>query len=344
MSNEKIVKTLLNSVRALIGLVSFLIIVIAFLIFCIETNILKSDPKESALQKNDTSSFYLNAIIPPDTMWHPPLENTIPETAEGDLIRYGKELVAHTSLYFGPKGSVAQITNGMNCQNCHLAAGTKVFGNNYSAVASTYPKMRARSGKIESIEKRVADCFERSLNGTSPSYDSKEMKAIVAYIKWLGTDVPKGKTPAGASIYNLKYMDRAADPAKGKLVYAAKCQKCHAENGEGILAQDGNSYTYPPLWGEHSYNIGAGIFRLSRMAGYVKMNMPFGTTYDSPQLSDEEAWDVAAFINSQTRPQKDLSSDWPDISKKPFDHPFGPYADKFPETQHKFGPYLQMKK
>ena len=68
--------------------------------------------------------------------------------------------------------------------------------------------------------------------------------------------------------------------------------------------------------------------------------MPFKiATHNSPTLTNEEAWDVAAFVNSQPRPKKDLSNDWPDISKKPFDHPFGPYTDGFTETEHKFGPY-----
>jgi thiosulfate dehydrogenase len=35
--------------------------------------------------------------------------------------------------------------------------------------------------------------------------------------------------------------------------------------------------------------------------------------------------------------------DWPNISKKPIDHPFGPYADVFSEKQHKYGPYKPIK-
>ena len=66
--------------------------------------------------------------------------------------------------------------------------------------------------------------------------------------------------------------------------------------------------------------------------------MPFGTDYHDPKLTDEEAWDVAAFVNSQPRPKKDLSKDWPKIAGKPVDHPFGPYADKFTEQEHKYGP------
>jgi thiosulfate dehydrogenase len=106
------------------------------------------------------------------------------------------------------------------------------------------------------------------------------------------------------------------------------------------MAADGKGYTYPPLWGPNSYNSGAGLFRLSRFAGYVRDNMPLNqATHNAPALSDEEAWDVASFVNSRPRPSKDLSSDWPNIAKKPIDHPFGPYADGFSETQHKFGPF-----
>ena len=71
--------------------------------------------------------------------------------------------------------------------------------------------------------------------------------------------------------------------------------------------------------------------------------MPFNqSTHTNPALTTEEAWDVAAFVNSQPRPQKDISKDWPDISKKPVDHPFGPYTDGFSEQQHKFGPFAPI--
>lgn len=275
--------------------------------------------------------------------WKAPDVNTIPANALGEEILYGKELVAHTSDYLGPKGTILQMSNGMNCQNCHLDAGTKPFGNNYSAVASTYPKFRARSGTQETIEKRVNDCFERSLNGTSLKEDSKEMKAIVAYIHWLGTDVKKNEVPVGAGLTELSFLDRAADPLRGKLVYEEKCTVCHSKNGEGIANAENTGWTYPPLWGEKSYNNGAGLFRLSRFAGYIKTNMPLGATADAPQLSDEEAWDIAAYVNSMDRPSKDLSKDWPDISKKPLDHPFGPFNDGFDEKQHKYGPFLPIK-
>lgn len=282
------------------------------------------------------------APVAADTGWIAPSLFTDNELkgAERELVIYGEDLIANTARYLGPKGSVAQISNGMNCQNCHLQAGKRIWGNNYSAVYSTYPRFRDRSGSVESIYKRVSDCFERSLNGTAPDSNSREYQAIHAYIKWIGKDVKKGEKPAGSGITRLAYLERAADPAKGKIVYDAQCKSCHGPEGAGQLSLNGTTYEYPPLWGPHSYNTGAGLYRLSNLAGYVKSNMPFNqATHNNPLLSDAEAWDVAAYINSQPRPVKDLRGDWPDISKKPFDHPFGPYADGFPESQHKYGPF-----
>jgi len=264
---------------------------------------------------------------------------------ERELIIYGQDLIAHTSKYLGPKGTVAQITNGMNCQNCHLQAGAKAWGNNYAAVFSTYPKFRDRSGQIETIYKRVADCMERSLNGIAVDSTSREFKAIYAYIKWLGQAVKKAEQPIGSGIEKLPYLDRAADPKKGQIVYTAQCQTCHGANGEGQLAADALEYTYPPLWGSHSYNDGAGLYRISNFAGYVKNNMPnLLTSHENPTLTDEESWDIAAYVNSQSRPHKDQSKDWPKFEKKPLDFPFGPYADSFSESQHKYGPFKPIQK
>ncbi|MBI2730894.1 MAG: c-type cytochrome [Sphingobacteriales bacterium] len=274
--------------------------------------------------------------------WQAPDLNSVPYDAEGNAIRYGKELIVNTAWYFGPKGKIAAITNGMNCQNCHIEAGTKPFGNCFSAVASIYPTFRPRSGIVESIEFRINDCMQRSLNGKPIDSTSKEMQAMVAYLKWLGKNVPHGNKPIGAGTKDLAYLPRAADPVKGKLVYDATCQKCHGLNGEGQMEWDSTGYIYPPLWGEHSYNTGAGLFRISKLAGFIKCNMPYGITYKEPKLTDEEAWDVAAYIALQARPDIKFPQDWPDIKKKSIDHPFGPYADSFSELQHKYGPFAPI--
>lgn len=261
---------------------------------------------------------------------------------DAERISYGRELIVHTSRYLGPRGSVAQVSNGMNCQNCHLDAGTRIFGNNYSAVAATYPKFRARSGEVENFEKRINDCFQRSLNGIGLSPDSKEMQAIVAYLKWLGKDVPGSTRPAGVGLVALPFLTREADSTKGATAYQALCAQCHGSNGEGRSSAAEGEWQYPPLWGPNSYNIGAGLFRLSKFAAYIKANMPYGVSFEKPLLSDEQCWDIAAFVNSQPRPTMDLSADWPEVAKKPFDHPFGPFEDEWTERQHKYGPFAQM--
>lgn len=284
----------------------------------------------------EQAAFTMHA---PANCWTGAGENQVPVDHTGDMIRYGRNLIANTSFYLGPKGTVAHITNGMNCQNCHLEAGTKPWGNNYGAVASTYPKFRGRSGLTESIIKRVNDCLERSLNGKPLDSSSREMMAIVSYIKWLGSEIPKGMSPKGSGIMELPLPARAADPVKGKTVYTITCERCHGTNGAGQVNPENTGYTYPPLWGNNSYNTGAGLYRLSRLAGYVRNNMPNPSNYHDPQVSVADAWDVAAYINSQPRPAGNISRDWPDIRLKPFDHPFGPYKDTLSETRHKFGPW-----
>ena len=120
----------------------------------------KSEEKvigKSALRDNPKkdSKFY----------WNAPDVNSLTDAKQNEQVEYGKDMIAHTAKYLGPNGRVLKIINGMNCQNCHLQAGTAVFANNYGSVASLYPKFRARSGLTENIYKRVNDCFERSLNG-----------------------------------------------------------------------------------------------------------------------------------------------------------------------------------
>ena len=274
-----------------------------------------------------------------EEIWKAPDTSTIPDDERGDLIRYGLELVSNTAYYLGPKGKVARITNGMNCQNCHLEAGTRPWGNNYGRATATFPNYRHRSGTIETLTKRVNDCIERSLNGKPIDSNSKEMKAMLSYMTWLGNKVPKGASPPGTGIRELEYLERPADPANGSLVYRSQCQRCHGKDGGGTLNADAITYQYPPLWGDHSYTTAAGLHRLSRMAGFIKENMPFDSAKLGRELSIGDAWDVAAFINSQPRPNRTFKEDWPDISSKPPDHPFGPFIDSLPPAQHKYGPF-----
>lgn len=328
---DKLVRSLLNIINILLLVVGVLVATIIILPFLLPTGQNQSNGKQPTVDSA--------AGIDHTVYWTPPDIGSIADPKQKQLVEYGKELVTHTSVYLGPHGSVLKISNGMNCQNCHLQAGTVVFGNNYGSVASLYPKFRPRSGTVETIFKRINDCFERSLNGKAPDSTGKEMQAIRAYIEFIGSNVLKGQKAAGSGFKDLAYLNRAADSANGQQVYISKCQSCHQANGEGTLSQDKTEFTYPPLWGNSSFNDGAGLYRISSFAKYVKYNMPFGTRYQNPQLTDEEAWDVSAFILSQPRPHLAVPGDWPNLSLKPVDHPFGPYIDSFSEKQHKYGPF-----
>jgi thiosulfate dehydrogenase len=135
-----------------------------------------------------------------------------------------------------------------------------------------------------------------------------------------------------------------ADTGRGRLVYNSICLECHGKDGQGKVRGDGNGYEYPPLWGPHSFTTGAGLYRISNFAGLVRMNMPYGKAdHDHPLLSEEQSWDVAAFVLTQPRPGFDVSSDWPKLKKRPLDDPNGPYADSFPAWQHKYGPFKTIK-
>lgn len=278
-----------------------------------------------------------------DIKWIAPSVSQIPDGENGSLIHYGLQLITNTAAYLGPKGAVGIVSNGMNCQNCHLDAGTRLNANCFAAVAATYPKYKERSGRVESIEYRINDCMLRSLNGKPLDSTSREMKAMVAYINWVGKDVHKTNLPAGMGIPDMPLLHRAASAGNGKNIYASKCVSCHNADGQG-LAQKDSSYIYPPLWGSHSYNVGAGMYRLTRLAGFIKQNMPYVAVQNKPQLSDEEAWDVAAYIIAQKRPVKMFAYDWKNIANKPVDYPFGPFADSFSIAQHQYGPYGEIKK
>lgn len=297
--------------------------------------------RKEMISKPVYKSVRADSLSLKEPLWTAPDSNSIPDSYYGDLIRYGKKLISSTAAYFGPHGSLGHTTNGMNCQNCHLYAGTRAWAGNFGSVASLYPRFSERRGGKESINQRITDCFERSMNGKAPDSNSREMMAMAAYINWVGKDVKKGKKPPGTGLELLPFIERRADTSKGRMVYIQKCQLCHGPNGEG-KPDSVSGYLYPPLWGEHSYNSSAGLYRLSKFAGFVKDNMPFGSSYLNEQLSNEEAWDIAAFVNSQPRPVKKFRQDWPNVLLKPVDLEEGPFPDSFPAVQHKYGPFMPI--
>ena len=191
----------------------------------------------------------------------------------------------------------------------------------------------------------VADdrMMQGPLNGRSMPLDSKEMIAMLAYMQWLGKGVPVGERVHGDNLKAIALLDRPADPVKGRAVYDMHCMRCHGDDGQGVLKEDGIAYVYPPLWGPMSYQPGSSMHRLIKSAQFIKYNMPNDIArWDAPLLTDEEAMDVAAYVNDDKlhrRPQPDLTSEYPIHKEKPLDYFFPPYADPFSADQHKYGPF-----
>lgn len=280
------------------------------------------------------------------SQWPVPDVATVPDDALGKLIKQGHALATETYKHIGPE--VADPAkrfagNNLSCQSCHLQGATQAYAMPWVGVHAVFPQYRAREDAVSLIEDRVNGCMERSMNGRPLPLDGEEMKAFIAYMKFLSTGVPVGARLEGAGTKPVKDPPRAADPGRGRTVYADTCASCHGDDGLGVRngkPGDALGYQYPPLWGPDSYNDGAGMYRLLTAAGFVRHDMPFGTTAAAPMLSDEDAYDVAAYINSQPRPHKEgMDKDFPNRLRKPVDMPFPPFADGFPAEQHKYGPF-----
>jgi thiosulfate dehydrogenase len=277
------------------------------------------------------------------THWTPPDIGSVGDDAFGKLVKYGYALITDTANQIGPSvvdPDKRYSGNNLDCQSCHLNAGTQPYGLPLVGVPGQFPQYRAREGAVGTLEERINGCMERSLNGRPLPWSGREMTAYLAVMKWLSTGIPEGAKLVGAGALAVKEPGRAADLGHGKQVYEQVCAVCHGADGHGQRAASGAGYQFPPLWGPDSYNNGAGMARLLEAAAFIKSNMPFGTTYAAPVLSDEDAYDVAGFIDSADRPQKaDLARDYPNRLQKPVDSPYGPYADDFSPTQHKLGSF-----
>ena len=133
-----------------------------------------------------------------------------------------------------------------------------------------------------------------------------------------------------------------AAPVKGKAVYDVHCASCHGENGEGIKNEGlANGYLYPPLWGKDSYNKGAGMYRTLKAMDFIKANMPLGATHQNPILTDEEAYNVAVYmnLNEHERPEKEnREKDFPDAAVKAPDA----YIQGKDSEDRRFGPFGQF--
>ena len=223
----------------------------------------------------------------------PPSDSELQNNAFGELVRRGEALFVNTKA-LAPQ----HVGNEMNCVNCHLDRGRKANSAPLWSAYPMYPAYRKKNNKVNTYVERMQGCFQFSMNGTPPPADSEILAALTAYSYWLSTGAPTGKALPGRGFDEPPPPKGGFNIARGKAVYDSQCALCHGVNGEGKKV--GVNYVFPPLWGKNSYNWGAGMHRINTAAGFIQHNMPLGR---GETLSDQEAWDVAAFINTHERPQ-----------------------------------------
>lgn len=281
-----------------------------------------------------------------DEGWKP--KDVINEISQGrasEQVAYGYQLLSDSQKHMGPQAEDPEMRftgNNLACTSCHLDGGNTLGASSWAGVTMRYPSFRGRSNAMGSIQDRINGCIERSMNGKMLPEDSDAMRAMVAYMEWLAEDMPPELVDEYAGFADFEIPDVAVDLDKGEEIYVRECAVCHQADGQGQKMADFSSgYAFPPLWGDDSYNDGAGMHRVLTAASYIKANMPFAqASRANPKLSDLEAFHVAGYINSFPRPAKsDKEDDFPDRTLKPVSTPYGPWADDFPAEQHKFGPF-----
>lgn len=232
-----------------------------------------------------------------DTPSSPPL----PKGELGRVIETGREIIENTNTHPLSKPFVG---NALTCSSCHLDAGTDPKAASFLGVATAYPAWSPREKRVITLEDRVLNCFMRSMNGTRPPNGSEVSVAMTTYITWLSSGHPlqmNPNKPLGPNHVPPLGIDLSkADLKRGETLYANECAFCHGDDGRG--GDDG-----PPVWGPKSYNDGAGLSRNEKLAAWLKVAMPLG----DPHLSEQEALDVAAFVNSQERPKFVLKNHLP---------------------------------
>ena len=223
----------------------------------------------------------------------PPSEESLPADKFGELVLEGKDLFIHTDKLRGK-----YVNNGLKCVNCHMDAGRHADASPLWAAYTMYPAFRKKTGRVDTFEERLQGCFKYSMNGKAPPAGSRELVALTAYSYWLASNAPVGVSLPGRGYPKVEKPAQTPSIERGAKVYAAQCSLCHGENGAGT--QVDAAYVFPPLWGKDSFNWGAGMHRVNTAADFIKANMPLGKPNS---LSDQDAWDVASFVNSRERPQ-----------------------------------------
>jgi thiosulfate dehydrogenase len=198
------------------------------------------------------------------------------------------------------------VGNSLRCASCHLKEGLQPNAMPWVGAYARFPQYRARSGKVDLIEDRINDCFRRSMNGHALDPAGRDMRDIVSYFAFLSSGIPVGVEMEGQGLPKLQPL--AGDLTRGAAVFASTCVRCHGATGQGTALA-------PPLWGPRSYNVGAGMARINTAASFIHALMPIDR---AQQLTPQQAFDVATYINTRSRPDfPPKVRDWPRGGKPP---------------------------
>ena len=255
----------------------------------------------------------------------PPPESAIPDNEFGKMVRLGEAIFhdtqSHASQFVG---------NDLQCSNCHIDRGRLANSAPLWAAYVAFPAYRSKNGQVNSFQQRIRGCFKYSMNGKAPPFNDKVLVALESYAYFLAKGAPTGDGKMKGRGYPApKTKPANFDLAKGEKVYASHCALCHGENGEGQKAPDG-SVVFPPLWGAKSFNWGAGMGSIKNAAAFIKANMPLS---QGNTLSDEDAWNVAAYVDSHERPQDPrFTGDVKETRKKFHDSKMSLYGTKVGDT------------
>lgn len=213
----------------------------------------------------------------------------LPPRGLGALVALGKAVFEETGTH---PLSRPFVRNALTCESCHPEAGARSRGSTLRGVAAAYPAWSPRERAVITLEDRIANCFMRSMDGVRPPPGGAVSVALATYLTWLSTGAPiamNADAPAGPRALPKPFVDeQEVDAAAGAALYAARCAGCHGRDGDAD----------PPLWGPRSYNAGAGFADVAKLAAWVRVTMPPG----DETLTEREAVNVAAFVDSRPRP------------------------------------------
>src|SRR5690625_1848649 len=236
-----------------------------------------SNGSDDAVEENEANDESEELAYEP-----PSIDDLDPDDPMTPIIEYGEELFNETNTVLPEK-----VGNELSCMSCHADGGISQ-SSSMVGVTTQYPMYIPRSGHAVTLQDRINGCMVRSMNGEKLDQDSEEMRAIESYLAFISEGIEMGESIPWRM---LNSMDEVPEPSieSGEELYETKnCLSCHATDGSGTGANSG-----PALWGDNSFNDGAGMGRMHIMTAYIKNNMP---PDDAGSFKHQETSDVVAYL------------------------------------------------